>query len=409
MSTVDLVAPGRGRRRELHLLVVRRGNPPFEGQWALPGGYLEVDEDLATARRARAPRGDLDRAEARAAAPTRGVRRSRPRPAQPHDQRCVAWRSRTVQSTPRAARTPTDAQWTPVASLRSGRRASPSTDETIIRDALSGAAGRRIGASVWADAPLGDVVALLDGWYPPATAPTTGTPSGWCSATRRTPYTESCWPSTRSQAVADEAVDWRRRPAASCHHPLFLKRGARRRGHHPKGRVVHTLLTGRLRAAHRTHQRRLPARRRLARRWRSRSACDRRRPLRAGRHRALDKLVVFAPADARRPRCARRSPRPAPARSATTTRASFTHRRARAGSVPRRRRDPRSARSASSRRSTRCASRPCCPRRPGVPAVVDAMLAAHPYEEPAYDVSSSPAAPTTRPGARAGSAGWRSR
>jgi len=30
-----------------HALVVRRGNPPFEGQWALPGGYLEVDEGLA--------------------------------------------------------------------------------------------------------------------------------------------------------------------------------------------------------------------------------------------------------------------------------------------------------------------------------------------------------------------------
>ncbi len=32
------------------------------------------------------------------------------------------------------------------------------------------------------------------------------------------------------------------------------------------------------------------------------------------------------------------------------------------------------------------------------------MLAAHPYEEPAYDVSSSPRSPT-RPGARAGSVG----
>ena len=32
-----------------HVLVVRRGKPPFEGQWALPGGYLEVDEDLAPA------------------------------------------------------------------------------------------------------------------------------------------------------------------------------------------------------------------------------------------------------------------------------------------------------------------------------------------------------------------------
>ena len=46
--TVDVVALAYVEG-EPHVLVVRRGNPPFEGQWALPGGYLEVDEDLATA------------------------------------------------------------------------------------------------------------------------------------------------------------------------------------------------------------------------------------------------------------------------------------------------------------------------------------------------------------------------
>jgi 8-oxo-dGTP diphosphatase len=46
--TVDVVALTEVKG-ELHLLVVRRGNPPYEGRWALPGGYLEVDEDLPPA------------------------------------------------------------------------------------------------------------------------------------------------------------------------------------------------------------------------------------------------------------------------------------------------------------------------------------------------------------------------
>ena len=44
--TVDVIALTEVEGRQ-HLLVVRRGNPPFQGQWALPGGFLEVDEDFA--------------------------------------------------------------------------------------------------------------------------------------------------------------------------------------------------------------------------------------------------------------------------------------------------------------------------------------------------------------------------
>lgn len=36
---------------ELQALMVRRGGPPYQGRWALPGGFLEVDEDLETAAR----------------------------------------------------------------------------------------------------------------------------------------------------------------------------------------------------------------------------------------------------------------------------------------------------------------------------------------------------------------------
>lgn len=34
------------RDQRLEILLIQRGNPPFQECWALPGGLLEPDEDL---------------------------------------------------------------------------------------------------------------------------------------------------------------------------------------------------------------------------------------------------------------------------------------------------------------------------------------------------------------------------
>lgn len=50
------------RAEQLQLLLIRRANPPFAGHWALPGGFLEMDEaiDLCAQRELREETGIED-------------------------------------------------------------------------------------------------------------------------------------------------------------------------------------------------------------------------------------------------------------------------------------------------------------------------------------------------------------
>ena len=48
--TVDIVC-FRPLQKPREIALIQRANPPFQGQWALPGGFVEIDEDLDEAAR----------------------------------------------------------------------------------------------------------------------------------------------------------------------------------------------------------------------------------------------------------------------------------------------------------------------------------------------------------------------
>jgi len=47
--TADMVAISR--ERPYRVLLIKRKRPPFQGKWAIPGGFIEIDEDLEAAAR----------------------------------------------------------------------------------------------------------------------------------------------------------------------------------------------------------------------------------------------------------------------------------------------------------------------------------------------------------------------
>lgn len=47
--TVDCIIFGLDGDNKLKVLLIERGHSPFKGKWALPGGFVEMDEDLRSA------------------------------------------------------------------------------------------------------------------------------------------------------------------------------------------------------------------------------------------------------------------------------------------------------------------------------------------------------------------------
>ena len=50
-ADVVLLRPAEAARAPVEVLLIERAKDPFRGRWALPGGFVEIDEDLLDAAR----------------------------------------------------------------------------------------------------------------------------------------------------------------------------------------------------------------------------------------------------------------------------------------------------------------------------------------------------------------------
>jgi 8-oxo-dGTP diphosphatase len=132
--TVDLVVL-TVRDDALQALVVRRWSAPFEGRWALPGGFVHVDEDVAAAaERELAEETGLRLADVHLEQlATYGDPRRDPR------MRVVSVAHLALAAdlpTPVAGSDAADARWRPVDALLGGSRRLAFDHDRILRDGV---------------------------------------------------------------------------------------------------------------------------------------------------------------------------------------------------------------------------------------------------------------------------------
>ena len=233
---------------------------------------------------------------------------------------------------------------------------------------------------------LSDVVDLLHGWYPPATADSLGRRRPRARRPGRSRSPRCCSRSTRRSRSRREAAEWGA-DLLVVHHPLFLKPVHGFAADHARRAAPSATLAGAGCALLTAHTNADQARRRGVRGDGDRARADRPRAARCRRRgRAAGQARRLRPGRATPTRLravARR--RPAPAGSATTT-TRRSRRPGRAGSGRSRAPTRRSARSGDVEVVDEVRIEVVLPRRAARPRSSRAMLAAHPYEEPAYDV-----------------------
>ncbi|XBB69553.1 Nif3-like dinuclear metal center hexameric protein [Nocardioides sp. WV_118_6] len=228
---------------------------------------------------------------------------------------------------------------------------------------------------------LEDVVALVHGWYPPATADSWDA-VGLVTGDPAQPVKKILLAVDPAPAVAAEAAEWKA-DLVIVHHPLFLKGVHGVAATTPKGRTLHTLVKAdcALLTAHTNADQALGG---VSEALAVALGLTDLRPILPAPEQPLDKLTVFVPTDAAAPVRAAIAEAGA-GRIGDYDFASFTSAPGEGRFRPLDGANPMIG-TVGELETVAEVRIEVVLARDLRPAVVRAMLAAHPYEEPAYDV-----------------------